>query len=104
MRYSVQLRRGTARASFVMDHGRAGPPGLFGGEPGQPNRIEIHQAGRVSVPEHLSKDQDIALAVGDRIVVHTPGGGGYGDPADRDPASVARDIRRGYYAGTRPLS
>ena len=103
VRYSVQLRRGTARASFVMDHGRAGPPGLFGGEPGQPNRIEIHQAGRVSVPEHLSKDQDIALAVGDRIVVHTPGGGGYGDPADRDPASVARDIRRGYYAGTRPL-
>jgi N-methylhydantoinase B len=27
----------------------------------------------------------------------TPGGGGYGDPALRDPYLVARDVRRGYY-------
>ena len=26
-----------------------------------------------------------------------PGGGGYGDPFTRDPALVARDVRRGYY-------
>jgi N-methylhydantoinase B len=27
----------------------------------------------------------------------TPGGGGYGDPALRDPGQVERDLRRGYY-------
>jgi N-methylhydantoinase B len=27
----------------------------------------------------------------------TPGGGGYGDPARRDPAAIARDVARGYY-------
>ena len=29
--------------------------------------------------------------------VETPGGGGYGDPLDRDPALVARDVGLGYY-------
>jgi N-methylhydantoinase B len=27
----------------------------------------------------------------------TPGGGGYGDPARRDPAAIALDVARGYY-------
>jgi N-methylhydantoinase B/oxoprolinase/acetone carboxylase alpha subunit len=27
----------------------------------------------------------------------TPGGGGYGDPADRDPTAIIRDRRRGYF-------
>ncbi len=32
---------------------------------------------------------------GDRLVVEMPGGGGYGDPASRDPARVAADVRNG---------
>ena len=31
VRYAIRLRRGQARASFVMDHGRYGPPGALGG-------------------------------------------------------------------------
>jgi N-methylhydantoinase B len=31
----------------------------------------------------------------DRVVIEMPGGGGYGDPATRDPALVARDVRYG---------
>jgi len=50
----------------------------------------------VLVP-HLSKDQDIQMGPGDVIRVSTPGGGGYGDPAKRDPAKVERDVARGYY-------
>ncbi|MFN9388757.1 MAG: methylhydantoinase, partial [Betaproteobacteria bacterium] len=48
-------------------------------------------------PAHLSKDQDIALQPGDVVAVDTPGGGGFGDPLQRHPAAVARDVRRGYY-------
>jgi N-methylhydantoinase B len=29
----------------------------------------------------------------DRAVAETPGGGGWGDPLDRDPALVLRDVR-----------
>lgn len=93
--YEVELRRGTARASFVMDHGRFGPQGALGGEDGAVNEVEVWQDGVSHVPEHLSKAQDIPLKAGDRVRVKTPGGGGYGDPADRDAALIAEDERLG---------
>jgi len=95
--YEIEVLRGEARASFVMDHGRFGPPGVEGGGDGAPNIVRINKGGATLIPEHLSKDQDIALAPGDRVEVMTPGGGGYGDPLKRDPALVARDVRRGTY-------
>ncbi len=96
--YEIELLRGTAKASFVMDHGRFGPPGVLGGGPGAPNRVEVIRGGEVMIPEHLSKAQGIALAPGDRVRVRTPGGGGYGDPADRDPEALAEDLRLGRIA------
>jgi N-methylhydantoinase B len=95
--YEVELLRGEASASFVMDHGRFGPPGVLGAADGAPNVVRIHHGDTTSIPEHLSKDQDIRIVAGDRVEVMTPGGGGYGDPAARDPALVARDVRRGYF-------
>lgn len=95
LEYEVELRRGTARASFVMDHGRFGPQGALGGADGAVNEVEVVHSGIAHVPEHLSKAQDIPLAAGDRVRVRTPGGGGYGDPDDRDPALVADDRRLG---------
>ncbi len=95
--YEVELLRGEARASFVMDHGRFGPPGVHGGHAGAPNVVKIHRSGATMIPEHLSKDQDIVIQAGDRVEVFTPGGGGFGDPARRDPAAIERDIVRGYY-------
>lgn len=95
--YEVELLRGEARASFVMDHGRFGPPGVRGGLDGAPNVVLIHRGGGLFIPEHLSKDQDIPLKAGDRVEVMTPGGGGYGEPGKRDRKLVERDVRRGYY-------
>jgi N-methylhydantoinase B len=96
--YEVELLRGRARASFVMDHGRTGPQGVLGGQDGAVNRVEVWRGGACLVPEHLSKAQDIALSPGDRVRVRTPGGGGYGDPAARDPVLVAEDVRLGRYS------
>ncbi|MDP6345782.1 MAG: hydantoinase B/oxoprolinase family protein [Alphaproteobacteria bacterium] len=95
--YAIRLRHGWGRASFVMDHGRFGPQGVLGGADGAPNRVSIHRDGEIYEPPHLSKDQDIQVAEGDLVRVATPGGGGYGDPAGRDPALISRDIARGYY-------
>ncbi|MBS0444954.1 MAG: hydantoinase B/oxoprolinase family protein [Proteobacteria bacterium] len=95
--YRIRLRRGEARVSMVMDHGRSGPPGALGGAAGGVNTVAIVRNGQTHVPEHLSKDQDIAIGAGDLICVSTPGGGGYGDPARRDPEALRRDLARGYY-------
>ena len=96
--YEIELLRGEARASFVMDHGRTGPPGALGGGAGAVNRVEIIRGGSVLVPDHLSKAQDIALSPGDRVRVRTPGGGGYGHASRRDPAAVAQDVALGRYS------
>ncbi len=36
------------------------------------------------------------LNPGDRVVMDAAGGGGYGDPFDRDPEAVAQDVREGH--------
>ena len=95
--YKVRLRRGNAKASMVMDHGRSGPLGALGGENGGVNRVRIESHGDTYIPPHLSKDQNIMIREGDTIRVSTPGGGGFGTAFERDPELVARDVNLGYY-------
>ena len=92
LEYEVELRQAEARASFVMDHGRYGPQGVRGGKDGAVNTVTVWRNGEPSIPPHLSKQQDIPLQSGDRVVVATPGGGGYGDPMMRDPEAVRCDV------------
>ena len=98
LEYEVELRRGNARASFVMDHGRYGPQGALGGKDGAPNEVTIWQGGNSYVPEHFSKEQDIPLCTGDRVHVRTPGGGGYGNPYARPPELVLEDVKLERYS------
>ncbi|MGV1837829.1 hydantoinase B/oxoprolinase family protein [Rhizobium rhizogenes] len=101
--YEIELRRGAATASFVMDHGRFGPQGALGGSDGRTNSVTVWRGGEAMTPEHLSKAQDIALKPGDRVRVGTPGGGGYGNPLTRDPLAVVEDVRLGRYTSTEAL-
>jgi N-methylhydantoinase B len=94
--YRIRIRRGEALLSFLMDHGRFGPPGLFGGRDGAKNEVIVSRQGGEYVSPHLSKDEDIRVLAGDVVTVRTPGGGGYGDPRERDPDLVLRDVVRGY--------
>ena len=43
-----------------------------------------------------SKYANVQFEPGDRIRLCTPGGGGYGDPRERDPALSEEDLREGY--------
>ena len=81
-----------------MDHGRTGPKGALGGSDGGLNTVVVDQGGRTYHPPHLSKDQDITIRPGDRVMVSTPGGGGFGDPLRRAPRLVASDTASGYYS------
>jgi N-methylhydantoinase B len=95
--YAIKLRRGEARVSMVMDHGRTGPQGVLGGAEGGVNTVQVTQGNTTYKPPHLSKAQDIEIGVGDVVRVQTPGGGGFGDPKKRKPEAIERDIARGYY-------
>lgn len=63
--------------------------GALGGQAGAGGAL-----GLASGPSLRAKGRQLVPA-GERLVVHTPGGGGLGDPARRDPARVERDVRYG---------
>lgn len=72
------------------------PWGIFGGEPGAAGRFL--KVGRNGAERALDiKPSGIALAAGDRIVVETPGAGGYGLPRDRDEDAIADDGESGKF-------
>ena len=41
---------------------------------------------------------------GDRLILELPGGAGMGDPAERDPERVARDVRDGLVSAANALA
>ena len=68
---------------------KSGPWGLFGG--GEGGRCRTHYSEGVPAPVKGVT----MLAPGQVAGVETPGAGGYGDPHERDPALVAKDLREG---------
>lgn len=67
--------------------------GLFGGEAGAPPEITVMLPGEP--PVLMPKANGLRVPAGARILVKTGGGGGWGDPAERDPDDVLRDRRLG---------
>ncbi|OWJ77919.1 hydantoinase B/oxoprolinase family protein [Haematobacter genomosp. 1] len=68
------------------------PPGIAGGDHGQPGVLEIND--RALTPNE-QKVQHV-IRKGDRIHMRTPGGAGFGTAAERDPAAVEADRAAGY--------
>jgi N-methylhydantoinase B len=66
-------------------------PGIAGGKPGAPNQLVI-RANRDDpyVVEHTANW--VPMEAGDTIVYDYGGGGGWGDPLDRDPQAVLDDV------------
>lgn len=93
--YAIRLRAGQARATLMGDRGIHRPFGLWGGEPGQGTEAVFLCNGQEYRPPLVSKVQDVSLQGGDRILLRTPGGGGYGAPGDRPAAAIERDRQRG---------
>jgi N-methylhydantoinase B len=71
-----------------------GAPGLAGGKPGGTARL-IRNFGTGREETLSSKTASIELAAGETVRIETSGGGGFGDPAGRDPRAVAQDLRNG---------
>ncbi len=68
------------------------PWGINGGLFGGTSSKWLQRAGAEGVERIPSKIDNLAVGPGDRLVYITAGSGGWGDPLDRDPALVARDV------------
>ncbi len=79
--------------SLYGDRLRIAPDGLFGGTQAARASAVLERDGR-RLPVDLRNTT--RLLKGDFVTVTSAGGGGYGDPRDRDPAQVERDLEQGF--------
>jgi len=90
--------------SQCSDHHQVKPFSLFDGLPGGTGGTFVQTAGSKewkTVKElygkvSTSKYANVRFQPGDRILLIAPGGGGYGNPKERDAELVADDLREGY--------
>jgi len=73
------------------------PFGLFGADPGLPHDYKILSDGA----ERLlgSKEVGVVVNPGDHVYCLSSGGGGYGEPGERDEAAREWDLKNGYVTG-----
>src|SRR5689334_16328138 len=71
------------------------PKGLEGGDPGRTGKCTL-DPGTDKAREIPSRYSDHLLRPGDVVRLETPGGGGLGNPRERDPERVLHDVRNGY--------
>jgi N-methylhydantoinase B len=84
-----------AEVALLGERGRHAPFGVAGGGPGALNRFVYETDAGPQEPPMASKITGVKLRQGQRVRLETPGGGGWGEPALRDAAAVARDVANG---------
>jgi N-methylhydantoinase B len=70
------------------------PQGLAGGKPGSRARFVVRLGTRQELETKASAR--VEMKAGERFLLQSAGGGGYGDPRRRDPAALAADLAEGY--------
>jgi N-methylhydantoinase B len=84
--------------TILADRDREGPWGLFGGQAGQRAEYILNPD---TNPQVLNSKSTHELKPNDVVSYRTCGGGGYGDPRERDPQAVLRDVREGKVSAER---
>jgi N-methylhydantoinase B len=82
-------------ANTAGDGVKYGACGLLGGRDGKPHRYWIESQGRPQRPLK-SKETGVVLNPGDVLYVHSAGGGGWGQPAERSACERALDRELGF--------
>jgi len=89
------LAAGT-RYSLLSDGAVVPAFGVLGGLAGVPVGAWIERQGAASCFDTPGKVAGHLIEAGSTLMVRSAGGGGYGDPLQRDPERVALDVREGY--------
>jgi N-methylhydantoinase B len=94
-----------ARLSVLAEKAVLPPFGVCGGAAGAANHFWVRRAGAPVEPSPLpGKVGSFPLELDDVVVMETSGGGGFGDPLERDPERVAADVAEGYVTGAAAAS
>ena len=98
LRRDSELRAPELEFGANSNRGYFPPQGVFGGGAAMPTRYWVWQDGRWKDPLQLGlispdKFSGVRLLESDRLMVETPGGGGWGDPRQRDRDRVRSDLR-----------
>ena len=94
--YEIELLEQDAEAFIFGERGKSAPKGIAGGGTGAANVFRYENDGEWKTPTMVSKMVGIKLKKGERVRLQTPGGGGYGSPAQRNPQARERDQALGY--------
>ena len=95
--YEIEaLAENGADVFLIGERGKYPPFGVNGGGPAALNRFIYETDQGEMTPPMVSKVTDIRIRSGQKVRLETPGGGGFGDPATREPARVVRDVELGY--------
>jgi len=89
--------------SYICDRERAIVWGTNGGLPSMPHGLHLRRAGAGEDTWLGSVFSDVELHPGDLFSRPTAGGGGYGDPLERDPERVRDDVADGYVSLARAV-
>ncbi|MCZ6472245.1 MAG: hydantoinase B/oxoprolinase family protein [SAR324 cluster bacterium] len=93
VRKDLEVYASSATASLLGDRHKFQPKGLFGGDPGALARTVLNPDGEA---EELESKEVKQLREGDVLSIQLSGGGGLGDPKERDPAAVREDVADGF--------
>jgi len=95
--YEIEALADSGTEVFLLgERGKYPPPGATGGGPAALNRFVYDTDSGEATPPLVSKVTDVRIKRGQKVRLETPGGGGFGDPATRETARIARDVRLGY--------
>lgn len=72
------------------------PFGVADGKDAAPNEVKFLIGNQEIVPPLRSKFEKQLLRAGDVLLAASPGGGGFGDPLERELETVERDLNLGY--------
>jgi N-methylhydantoinase B len=90
---SFTLLGGSCTVSLLAERQRVAPSGARGGSDGACGMHELREAG--GKLRRLPAKGSLELAPGDELIVQTPGGGGFGEPAKRRTAAHRIDEENG---------
>jgi N-methylhydantoinase B len=93
----VRIQASGTQLSVLAEKAVLPPFGVCGGAAGATNRFWVRRNGERVQPSPLpGKVSGFPLELGDVLLMESSGGGGFGDPLERDPARIVADVSEGY--------
>lgn len=87
----------TASMLAIMDRTHRPPWGMFGGMDAEPDIVLVRDGADETA---YAQAMNVPVPAGSLVSVRTGGGGGWGNPLDREPELVRRDLLAGYVTPT----